>query len=581
MTFLASRLVIAVAFLWPLLSWSASFGIEPQFHTRAIWVPPHAFATRAAVDKMIDRCHRAGFNVLLPNVMVNQAISFRSANFPGRVDANDKFDPLAYVVDRAHAMGMKVEAWCCVYYEGTRTDSIPPLHPEWLVQSMSGESFEQDFLSPSRPAVNAYLLPILKDLLAYEIDGIHLDYIRFPGTTFDYSEVSRKEFEASAGFDPMDLLDHAERIIESAEEPYPVRVLFPREHQRKAWETTSIERTLDQVGLGFAFVSESPDNMAKLPAPGLLIVSSYYDVPPAMVDAISDFVARGGDLLWTDVPASALAKSPDLRRLLGLNGATWKGAGRITLTPVNNHPLGVALATDRFVTTSSFDPQPSSAVVVARNCDGSPAVLVNDSGGKVVVCAFHLMKSTSHAVASIAKSTVSWLRTRASVPPGDPLAEKRAAWVAWRADRVTALVREVHAACQRHDPTVTVSSSGGPSPVELYACYRDARRWLVEGINDHVFPMNYTEDPEVLCDILDVQKAWTPASAGNSVFPGLQTYARRERNGRLKVEPLDAAVVQRQLEIVRQRGYRGYALFAYNRMGEETFEMIRQMNGVE
>jgi uncharacterized lipoprotein YddW (UPF0748 family) len=529
---------------------------------------------------MIERCHRAGLNVLLPSVMVNQSISFRSSRFPGHVAANDAFDPLAYVVRRAHEREMQVEAWCCVYYEGTRKDATTPLHPEWLVRSMSGHPFGQDFLSPSIPAVNSYLLSILADLLAYDVDGIHLDYIRYPGTAFDYSQAARTAFEASVGFDPLDFLDHAERIVDPDDEPYPIRVLNPREHADKAWETTSIERTLDQAGLGYTFVSESPENIARLRTPGLLIVSSYYDVPTDMVDALADFVARGGDLIWTDVPASALAKSPELRRLLGLRGATWKGERRIALAPVDSHPLGDALSCGSFFTTSSYDPQPDTGIVAARLADGSPAVVINDRGGKVLALGFHLMKSTSPVVPALAKSIVTWLKTEAGVSTADPLAAKRAAWVAWRAERVTELVRQVHAAAQHRVPAVAISSSGGPSPSEFYSCYRDARRWLAEGLNDHVFPMNYTEDPVALVEMLEVQTASAPPHKFGSIFPGLQTYKRVNNDGETTVEPLDAKIVERQLQVVREHGYGGYALFAYNTLSDEALEVVRRVNGV-
>lgn len=558
-----------------------ALGHEPIFRTRAIWVDPPSFATRAAAEAMIKRCHHAGFNVLLPDVMINQSISFRSPHFPGRSAADDNFDPLEYVVRRAHEHGMKVEAWCCVYYEGTRKPAIKPLHPAWLVRPMSGRQFPQDFLSPSIPAVNSYLLPILKDLLAYDIDGIHLDYIRYPGTTFDYSPAGRAAFEASQGFDPADFLDHADRLVQPDDEPYPIRVLFPQEHATKAWETTSIERTLDQAGFGYAFVSEDPENISELSTPGLLILSSYYEVPPAMVDAIADFVVRGGDLLWSDVPAATLSKSPKLRRLLGLRDATWVGERRVALLEVDGHPLGIKLSHEPFVTSSTYDPRPDTAIVVARRADGIPAVLANESGGKAIVLGFHLMKCTSPVAPSIAKSIVSWLRTEAGVADSDPLAARRAAWVAWRADRVTELVRAIHDAGQEREPAVEISSSGGPSPAELYSCYRDARRWLAEGINDHVFPMNYTDDPAILADILKVQTAHAPPNKLQSIFPGLQTYFRRNRDGVVTIEPFDAKIIERQLQIVRAHGYRGYALFAYNTLSDEAVEMVRRVNDTQ
>ncbi|MCA9260428.1 MAG: family 10 glycosylhydrolase, partial [Planctomycetales bacterium] len=314
----AALTLAVVAFCLTTRLLNSACGAAPAFETRAIWIDPASFATQEAADRTLARCVRAGFNVLLPNVMINQTTAFHSKYFRGEVLANDHFDPLAYFCTQAHARQMKVEAWCCVYYEGSVAAAPHTLYPQWLVQSMNHRPFSQHFLSPSLPDVNAYLLSVLKETLEYDVDGIHLDYIRYPGTTFDYSPAARAQFAAEEGFDPQDFLDHAERIVPADAEGYPVRVLNPQSHADKPWETTGIERTLDQARVGFAFVSETPEALSKLRVPGLLVASSYYAPPPETVEALQGYVRRGGDLFWTDAPAAGLAASEDLRRLLGV-----------------------------------------------------------------------------------------------------------------------------------------------------------------------------------------------------------------------------------------------------------------------
>ena len=56
----------------------------------------------------------------------------------------------------------------------------------------------------------------------------------------------------------------------------------PWNQASKARELTGVERTLDAAGLGFAFVSESPEKIAALRTVGLLIVRSYYTMSPEM-----------------------------------------------------------------------------------------------------------------------------------------------------------------------------------------------------------------------------------------------------------------------------------------------------------
>lgn len=552
---------------------------EVGFQTRAIWVDPPSFASRQAADAMVERCHRAGLNTLLVNVMYGRSVSFRSDHFPGDVKANGNFDPLGYVVQQAHKCGMKVEAWCCVYYEGAHDNGTPPLRPEWFVRSMSGHPFAQDFLSPSIPGVNEYLLSIIKDTLAYDIDGIHLDYIRYPGTTFDYSPAGRREFAQSQGFDPMDFLDHADRIVGEDPEPYPVRVLFPNDHVAKAWEPTHLERTLDQTGFGYAFISENPANIEGLATPGLLILSTYPDPPPAMIRAIVGYVERGGDVLWTDAPSTAIARSQKLRSLLGVSAAKWIGQRTLTLKSESNHPLARTLNAKRFLTASSFNLTPAGGEVIARTSAGEPVAVVSQPGGRVVLLGFHLMKSTSPDVVAISRGVIDWLREQPGVTRGaDPLAAKRAAWVQWRADCVTNLVRDVHEACQEKSAETLVSSSGGPSRAELFACYRDARRWLAEGINDRVFPMNYTDNVDDLRDKLRVQVSATPAGKQSAIYPGLKMYRVEQVDGRPTSRPQQAETLKAQLAVVKEYGYQGYALFAYNSLSDELVNVLADEN---
>ena len=268
---------------------TTSLVADAPFKTRAIWVDPPSFATAQATDAMVARCQQAGLNLILANVMCYQTISFKSAHFKGRVAANDKFDPLAYLIQKCRAANIKIQPWCCVYYEGLRDKASQPINESWTVRSLVGKPFDKNFISPGNPEVNPYLLSVMKDLLAYDIDGIHLDYIRYPGGAFDYSEAARKAFQADKGFDPQDFLGHPERIVPPDTEKFSVRVLHPNIDTDKVWETTAIERTLDQAGLGHAFITESPEQIAKLRVPGLLILSSYYDVPVTVVAALQQY----------------------------------------------------------------------------------------------------------------------------------------------------------------------------------------------------------------------------------------------------------------------------------------------------
>lgn len=549
----------------------------PEFETRALWVTPRAFATADAADELIARCQRARLNLILPNVMVYQTVAFQSSRFAGKVLAAKQFDPLAYLIRRCRAADIRIEPWCCVYYEGARQDRTEPLHPQWTVRSFAGRPFSQNFLSPAHPEVNPYLLAVIKDLLAYDIDGIHLDYIRYPGGAFDYSDAARRAFQAAKGFDPQDFLDHPERIVPAAEEKFPVRVLQPNSHAERVWETTAIERTLDQARLGYAFVSESPENLDRLRTPGLLIVCSYSEIPADMIAALERYVARGGNLLWAEPPGRDLAESAALRELLGLTATRGLGARRVALQPPADPALARALPATPFRVDYTSALVPGGGSSAARYDDGQIAAVLNRHGrGRVLTLGFHLMKSTSPVVATISREIVHWFKTEAGAGLDDPLAPKRAEWFTWRGDRVTELVRDLSAAAKAKNPKLVISSSGGPSPFEFFSCYRDAGRWLAEGINDELFPMNYTTDPVALGEMLTLQTASAPANCRSRIFPGLQLYHKRVVDGKTVTESLDAGIVIRQLEVVREHGYQGFCLFASDYLSDNLINALGQ-----
>jgi uncharacterized lipoprotein YddW (UPF0748 family) len=52
------------------------------------------------------------------------------------------------------------------------------------------------YVSPIHPGAVDHMTAVVRDLLAsYELDGIHLDYVRFPSDEFDYSRAALAEFE--------------------------------------------------------------------------------------------------------------------------------------------------------------------------------------------------------------------------------------------------------------------------------------------------------------------------------------------------------------------------------------------------
>jgi uncharacterized lipoprotein YddW (UPF0748 family) len=77
---------------------------------------------------------------------------------------------------------------------------------EVSVEEWKRRGLEGYFVSPGNAAVQRHTVNVIQDIATrYAIDGVHLDYIRYPGRGFDFSKNQRTEFELRYGLDPLEL----------------------------------------------------------------------------------------------------------------------------------------------------------------------------------------------------------------------------------------------------------------------------------------------------------------------------------------------------------------------------------------
>ncbi len=209
-------------------------GCAPQARlvqpTRAIWVTRFDYKTADDVSRIITQCADAGFNAVLFQVRGNGTAFYRSTIEPWADElggSDPGFDPLALACELAHARGVQLHAWVNVMpaWRGTQPPANPEQlynkHPEWFWYDQFGHrqalsSFYVS-LNPCLPEVRAYLVGVMRDLVArYDVDGLHLDYIRFPneppatprGSEIDYPRDARTLalYRAETGLAPDDNL---------------------------------------------------------------------------------------------------------------------------------------------------------------------------------------------------------------------------------------------------------------------------------------------------------------------------------------------------------------------------------------
>jgi uncharacterized lipoprotein YddW (UPF0748 family) len=202
--------------------------VLPNEELRAAWVVRYALVSRDEIDRAIDYAIRARFQLLFVQVRGRGDAYYNSQLEPVGADIErpvDKFDPLAYLLTRAHQADISVHAWVNMCYVWSDPDQHPPpdhvvrRHPEWLMADAEGTRMDQlsveewkrrglegYYVSPGNPAVRKHTVEVIEDIVTrYSIDGVHLDYIRYPGLGFDFSASERTAFELHYGVDVLDL----------------------------------------------------------------------------------------------------------------------------------------------------------------------------------------------------------------------------------------------------------------------------------------------------------------------------------------------------------------------------------------
>lgn len=169
-----------------------------RIETHSLWAhPPEVGQTPEAVRAFVDQARRAHIDTIIILVKgMNGEIYWPSKRFGSSVvKGYDSFDMLRELTTVSHQHGIKVHAWLVDFVEGLNGAAMKA-HPEWAQLNPSGGTTASETLGPRRrpypyvwmcPAqrpgyTDQWLLPMIEELVrTYPIDGIHHDYVRYPG----------------------------------------------------------------------------------------------------------------------------------------------------------------------------------------------------------------------------------------------------------------------------------------------------------------------------------------------------------------------------------------------------------------
>ena len=190
---------------------------------RALWVTRFDYDSEAKISRIMETAAKANFNIVYFQVRASSDAYYKSELEPcasrlcGRLGGTPAYDPLAVAVREGRRRGLQVHAYLNALtarpagIEGQCKPMPEPApgnprhilldHPEWVMADKRGKRLpcpngeEYIWLSPSFPGVRTQLARVAADIARrYDVDGIHLDRIRYPGNAWSWDPVSRSEF---------------------------------------------------------------------------------------------------------------------------------------------------------------------------------------------------------------------------------------------------------------------------------------------------------------------------------------------------------------------------------------------------
>lgn len=203
----------------------------PITEARALWVTRWNYSTESDVESLIDKASAAGFNMIFFQVrgtadaFYTPGLEPWAARLTGELGKDPGCDPLQTAIETAHTRDLELHAYINVYpvwlgQTPPPTDTTPQhlfwtlsysyTWDDWRMVNSEGVTMtlRDGYLWPS-PAIDEVeerVVAVASDLLnRYDIDGIHLDLVRYPGPDYSYdgfteaalatSELSRPDWQ--------------------------------------------------------------------------------------------------------------------------------------------------------------------------------------------------------------------------------------------------------------------------------------------------------------------------------------------------------------------------------------------------
>ena len=188
-------------------------GQEAPREYRSIWADSwnRSFLSPSEAEEIVNTCRQYNINTIMIEVRKIGDACYKSHIEPRatNITGGSEYDPLGYLIQLAHdtSLGKKyieVHAWFVMHRittgESLETSHVLVQHPEYTMLNSTGSSGgSTKFIDPGHPGTVDHNVSVILDCLEhYAIDGINMDYIRYPEAagSWGYNPVSVARFNA-------------------------------------------------------------------------------------------------------------------------------------------------------------------------------------------------------------------------------------------------------------------------------------------------------------------------------------------------------------------------------------------------
>ncbi len=512
--------------------------LPPPSELRGVWVHLNDVKSPADVDRVIEQAAAAHLNTLFVNAYLYSFAYYNSQVAQRAEDLPVGFDPMADLIPKAHARGMQVHAWFTIgqlAYSLAAPGPVLTAHPDWAMMDACGTPGR--WLNYAKSEARQFIVDLISEMARnYDVDGIHLDYIRYADPVWSFDP------DSAAGF----------------AQKYQAPLEAVRQPELPAWGyfTGNLLTSPTTAQVLATFDSDQPALTINQYGQGQVILFNWDVSRGCPVGAVHEIMRRSLQLLAGDNgPVSVLQAE-------GVNKS-----GPVAFIQLWLRNLGREAGV---IDAAAVAGLPPGSVVVLPNVYAVPADLAADladyvdrGGNLIFIDGPASTDSNIQKITGMKEVSESLYRELLQLNPVGPspllpvgpptwTEELDQQWAEYRRDTVTQLVKEIHQALLAMPDSPPLSAAVYPSQAAAEMVSQDWTNWLAAGDLDLVIPMAYvTEQAELMPLLVE----WQTLPKFNQVIPGLIVYVEDTEENKPPQQLLD------EINILHGGGARGVVLF--------------------